>query len=277
MVANKFAKAIEQAAEHNDYNEAAAGFEFTPLPEGPCRLRFVQYIELGEHEKTYAGKTKVVEKARFTFEVTGPKIEPREDGNPHLIGFDLPISLSEKSGFYKLFRKMNHEQKFKVFAEMLGEAFRATIRHDDNGKEGADKRTYVTLRDQDGGFTISPPFFDDPESGERRLLKIAEPVTELGCFLWNYPDKEQWESIFIDGEYEARDDKPAKSKNKWQELIKTALNWVGSPMQELLFGDLDLGEVEAPERDDKAVEASKDKKAGAAPEADGDPLEDIEY
>lgn len=277
-MANKFAKAIAEAAEHNDYNEAQAGFEFTPLPEGPCRLRFVQYIELGEHEKEYKGNKKTKELAYFGFEVTGPKIEPRDDGNPHLIGFELPISQNEKAGFYKLFRKMNHEQKHKVFAEMLGEAFRATIRHDDNGKEGADRRVYVTLRDVDGGFTISPPFYDDPESGERKLIKVAEPATELGCFLWNYADKDQWDSIFIDGEYEAKDDKPAKSKNRFQEKIKVALNWVGSPMQELLFGDIDIGEVEQVERDPEAVEASKDQKAGGKnDEAAGDPLEDIEY
>lgn len=268
-MANKFAKAIAEAAEQNDFNEAVAGGDFTPLEEGPCRLRFIGYIELGEHEKEYKGQKKVKELARFFFEVTGPKITPREDGAPHVVSFELPKSQNEKAGFYKLFRKMNHTQKHKVFAEMLGEAFRGVGRHDIVG-EGDSKKTYWTLRDVDGGFTIAPPHYDDPESGERKNIPVAEAVSPEMCFLWNYADKEQWDSIFIDGEWEARDDKPAKSKNVWQEKIKTAANWVGSPMQELLFGDLDIGDVGKPERDEAAVEASKDQKAGAS----GDPLED---
>ena len=278
MVANKFANAIANAANEEDYTQASAGGEFKPLPEGPCRLRFVGYIELGEQKKVYQGKESFVDKARFLFEVTGPKIEPREDGEPHLIRFDLPKSNSEKSGYFKLFRKMNVTGQCKVFGQLLGEGYRGMIRHDIVG-EGADKKTFVTLKDVDGGWNILPPFYDDPESGERRQLAIPEPVSELRFFLWAWPDKEQWDSLFIDGEWEARDGKPARSKNVHQATIKGAKNWTGSPMQELLVGELDLGDVEKPERSEEAAQASADAKANAAAGAnkagaDADPLAD---
>jgi len=277
-MANKFANAVAAAAEQDDFNEAQAG-SFTPLPEGPVRLRFTGYIELGEHEKEYQGKKKKVDMTRWIFEMTGPKIEARDDGEPHRISFDLPKSKSEKSGFYKLFRKMNVSGDHKVPAQMLGEAFRGTLRHDDNGKEGSEKRVYLSLRDTDGAFTISPPYYDDPETGERKTIPVSAPIGELMCFLWAFPDKDQWDSIFIDGEWEARDDKPARSKNIHQIKVKSALNWVGSPMQEQMAGDIDIGEIESTDRDPEAVEASKDAKAATAAAkqkaaADVDPLAD---
>ena len=260
MAVNKFAAAVAAAAEQEDFNEAQVGVGFEPLAEGPCRLRFVEYIEYGEHEEEYQGKKRKREKAHFAFEVTGPKIEPREDGAPHLIYFTLTKSLSEKSVFYKLFRKMNYDGTHKVFASMLGEAFRGQIIHRVSG-EGENKRTYAGLRDADGAFTVAPPYYDDPESGERRMLAVPEPKAELRLFMWALADKEQWDSLFIDGEWEAKDGKPARSKNVHQNKIKAALNWVGSPMQELLFGDVDVGEAERPARSDNA--------------ASGDPLDSI--
>lgn len=260
MAANKFAAAVAAAAEQENFNEAQAGGEFTPLPEGPVRLRFVEYIEYGKHESEWQGKKREKEIAHFAFEVTGPKIEPREDGQPHIIHFNVNKGLSEKATFYKLFRKMNYDGQHKVFASMLGEAFRGQIVHNVVG-EGDKKRTYAGLRDADGAFTITPPYYDDPESGERRMLAVPEPKAELRLFMWALADKQQWDSLFIDGEWEATADRPAKSKNVHQEKIKSALNWVGSPMQELLFGDIDVGEAERPARTDSA--------------ASGDPLDNI--
>lgn len=273
MAENKFAKAIAEAAEHNDYNEATAGGDFPILPEGPVRLRFVGYIELGQEDGEWQGKKKVNDKARFVFEVTGPKIEPREDGKPQTMAFDLNKSLSEKSGFYKLFRKLNHEGKARVFAELLGDAYRGLIRHEKGKKD--ESKTYATLRDADGNIQIAPPYYDDPESGERRVLAVPEPLSPLQCFLWDYADREMWDSIFIDGEWEAKDGQPAKSKNWIQNRIKAAKNWVGSPMQEQLLGDIDVGDAERVSRSDADREKVNDAKAGAS--ASEDPLDDIPF
>ena len=260
MATNKFAAAVAAAAEQEDFNEVQQGGNFEPLAEGPVRLRFIEYIEYGEHESEWQGKSRKKEEVRFAFEVTGPKIEPREDGLPHIIYFKANKSLSEKSTFYKLFRKMNYDGSHKVFASMLGQAFRGQIYHSVSG-EGDKKRTYAGLRDADGAFSVSPPYYDDPESGERRMLNVPEPKAELRLFMWALADKEQWDSLFIDGEWEATADRPAKSKNIHQEKIRTAVNWVGSPMQELLFGDVDVGDAERTPRQ--------------ASTAAGDPLDNI--
>jgi len=257
---SKFANAINAAAEIEDINEAQAGGEFTPLPEGPVRLRFSAYIELGKHEKEWKGVKKDVEKAILIFEVSGPKIEPREDGQPHLITIRLNKSTSEKAGYYKLFRKMNHTGKHKVFAQMLGEGFRGKLRHNIVG-EGADKRTYVNLTDEDGSYQIAAPYYNDEETGERKDVTIPPMIGPERCFIWAFPDKEQWDSLFIDGEWEAKEGKPARPKNVYQTQIKEAKNWVGSPMQELLFGDLDVGDAEKPDRSDAAKSDSADAKA----------------
>jgi len=115
--------------------------------------------------------------------------------------------------------------------------------------------------------------------------KVAEPLTELKCFLWENPDAEQWASLYIEGEYaERRDDtgrivRPARSKNVIQDKIKAALNWPGSPMQRLLE-DGALGNLDA---DDDPPPAPKKKtpakKAAPPPEAqatDDDPLADLD-
>jgi len=262
---SKFANAIAAAAEVEDINEAQAG-DFGPsIPEGPCRLRFSGYIEIGKQEKEWKGVKKDVEKAYLIFEVSGPKIEAREDGEPHTVRVQLNKSQSEKSAYYKLFRKMNQAtgNKAKVFAQMLGEAFRGKIRHNVVG-EGDDKRTYVNLTDEDGSFQIAPTYYNDEETGERKEVPVAPMKGPERCFIWAFPDKDQWDSLFIDGEWEAKDGKPAKSKNFYQERIKSAKNWVGSPMQELLFGDIDVGDVEKVERSEEGKEQSADAKAATA-------------
>lgn len=264
MSTNPFAKAIAAEAEQNNYNEATPAGDYQPLPEGPVRLRFIGYVELGKHETEWQGKKRTNEKVRFFFEVTGPKIEPRDDGQPHVISFEKNKSTSEKAAYYKLFRRMNYSGNHRVFASMLGEAFRGHLYHSTSG-EGDAKRTYVNLWDGDGNFTISAPYFDDPETGERKAIRVPEPVSPLKCLLWNNPDMQQWDSIFVDGEWEARDGKPAKSKNVYQNKIKSAIDYVGSPIQELLLGEVELGEAEKPERSEQAAEAA------------GDPLEDLPF
>lgn len=96
-------------------------------------------------------------------------------------------------------------------------------------------------------FDIRPPFVEDAESGESKRVNVAPAITPLKLFLWDMPSKDMWASIFIDGQYEERkNDKgeviaPAKSKNKWQERIKAALNFKGSPIANLLEGAVDVG------------------------------------
>lgn len=259
MAVNPFANAIQEAASQTDMNEAQkGGGDFVPPAEGLVRLRFVGYIELGKHDKEYKGKISQKEYVNLLFEASGPKHPPYEDGTPIMFSARMVKSQSEKAGFFKLFRRMNPTGTAKHIAELLGNAYIATVVHNTTG-EGDQKRTYANLTDKEGVWTIREPFIDniDAETGEatRVMIKIDEPKTPIRCFLWDYATKDMWDSIFIDGMYdELKDDngkviREAKSKNRFQNQIKAAHNWVGSPMQEMLFagGEADVPDAEKPE------------------------------
>lgn len=281
--------AVAAAAEVGpNMNEATAGGggDYTPPAEGAVRLRLVGYIETGKvTDKQY---NKVKEKVSLLFELSGPKHPPREfDGKkvPDLIVVNQTLSLNQKSGFYKLFKRMNYTGKHTHMAQMLGEAFMGTIHHNTVG-EGDQKRVYANLHGPDGVSTIRPPFFETMDEEGNMVSKpvpVDEALSPLRCFIWNAPVqlKEMWDSLFIDGKTEDRKDEKTgeviagKSKNFWQNKIKAAENFAGSPIAELLFagGEPDLGEHGAskPERTEANVQASADAKAGAA----ADPLAGI--
>lgn len=271
MSVNPFLSAIQEAAEQTNMNEAqTGGGDYTPPAEGLVRLRLVGYIELGKHDKEYQGKTSQKDYVQLLFEASGPKHPPREDGTPIMFSERMVKSQSDKAAFFKLFRRMNPSGSAKHMAELLGKPFIATVIHNVTG-EGDQKRTYANLKDSDGVWTIREPFIDniDPETGEstRTQLNVAEPTVPIRCFLWDYATEDMWKSLFVDGQWDARTDangkvtQEARSKNVYQNAIKSAHDWQGSKMQELLFagGEADIPDAEKP---------------GAASDgAAGDPLE----
>lgn len=266
--------AIKEAAAQTDMNEAqgGGGGERRIPAEGLTRLRFISYIELGIHhdEKYSKDKNEVV----LQFELSGPKHEPFEINGkkvPFIITIRENLSLNEKANFFKLFRRMNHTGEYTHMAQMLGKEFLGTVVNVERG-EGPNKRTYSNLRD-DGGYTIRPPFVEDPETGESKRIEVQPALTPLRCFLFDYADKEQWDSIFIDGRWDDKTDDEGKviregrSKNIYQNTIREAKNFAGSPIADILLSDgaqLDVGEAEKPER-----------KEGASEGAPADPLEGV--
>ena len=244
----------------------------------------IGYIEIGKQKKTYKQQEKVVEQVQLIFELAGGKNAPREleDGTklPHRITVTETLSLNEKANFFKLFKKLNYNGEAKHMCQLLGKHWLVNIIHSDNGKEGADKRVYANVRNDDG-YTFRPPvrIVGDELAGDAKEIPIPAPevLSELRLFLWDFPTKPMWDSLYIPGEYEERKDEktgkviaPAKSKNVIQEKIKSALNWVGSPMHELLQeGDgLELGELGETE-----VDTGTAPETGAA--AGDDPLAGI--
>lgn len=272
---NKFAAAIEQAAEQTNMAEAVkGGGDYVPPAEGLVRLRFVGYIELGKHDKEYKGVVSQKPFVQFLFEASGPKHPPREfEGTKTPIMFSerMVKSQSEKAKFFKLFRRMSVGTQAKHFAELLGREYIATVVHNTVG-EGADAKTYANLVDKDGVWTIREPFVDntDPESGEvtRTKIKVDEPTTPLRCFMWDYADKDQWDSLFIDGQWDAKTDEKgkvtqeARSKNVYQNAIKSAHDFVGSPWQLVLSagGEADIPDTDTPS---SSGDASSDPLEGA--------------
>jgi hypothetical protein len=275
-VINKFAAAVEAAASQTNMAEAQkGGGDYTPPAEGLVRLRFVGYIEIGKHDKEFKGVTSQKPFVQFLFEASGPKHPPREfDGvkTPIMFSERMVKSQSDKAAFFKLFRRMSAGTQAKHFAELLGRDYIATVVHNTVG-EGADAKTYANLKDKDGVWTIREPFVDnvDAESGEatRIQIKVDEPTTPLRCFLWDYPDQEQWDSLFIDGQWDAKTDEKgkvtqeARSKNVYQNAIRSAHDFIGSPWQLVLSagGEADIPDVDT--ASSTAGDASSDPLEGA--------------
>lgn len=279
--------AIAQAATQGpDMTQAqtGGGGGYTPPAAGVCLATLIGYIEIGKQKKTYNKQEKVVEQVQLIFELAGGKNAPREleDGTklPHRITVTETLSLNEKANFFKLFKKLNYNGEAKHMCQLLGKHWLVNIIHTDNGKDGAERRVYANVRNEDG-YTFRPPvrIVGDELAGDAKEIPIPAPevLSELRLFLWDFPTKPMWDSLYIPGEYEERKDEktgkvtaPAKSKNVIQEKIKSALNWVGSPMYELLQeGDgLELGELGETE-----VDAGTAPGAGAA--AGDDPLAGI--
>lgn len=294
-----FAADIAAAAEDNDMSQAQSGGggEYTPPAAGPCFLRLVAYVETGRHRDEYKGEVKMKDKVQLIFEVLGKNYPPRvlEDGTsvPTRITVNETLSLNEKANFFKLFHRMRGERvDIKHMAQMLGEGFKGKIFHK-KSKDG--KRTYAQLRDPVAGdYHVFPPFRENDE-GDLVRLKVPEAASELRLFLWSRATKQMWDSLFIDGEYPARKDEdgnelaPARSKNVFQERIREAVNFKGSPIASILEGADDLGdeEPEGKEPEDVVTETKPKKPAGKPkaqakkepepePEAEDDPFSAME-
>lgn len=221
------------------------GGDYTPPPEGTCNLRFVGYIEIGKQETNYKGIKGSKAKVLLVFELSGKNYPANENGEPIRLTIEENYSLNDKANFYKLLTRMNYNGAAKHMAQLLGGAYRGRVVHDKwTGKDGKERVT-AQLRD-DNGYTIGPPRFEafDPDTGDSLGIKnveVAPAKSELRCFLWDHADTEQWQGLFIEGEYPERKDKEgnvtakAKSKNVLQNRIKLALNFKDSPMYAILL------------------------------------------
>lgn len=223
-----------------EYEVPAAGF---------TRLRFVGYFELGKKETEWKGTKKVGDHADLVFELSGPKHAPRETENgkfPIRITVPMKLSLNEKANFFKLFRSMNWEGKADHIAELLGNDFVGEVEHAVvKGEGGKPDRTFANLKN------IRKPFATNPETGDDYRIEVAAPLTELKLFLWDFATPEMWDSIFIEGEWDAKkNDKgeeiaPAKSKNVIQEKIKKALNFKALPIYDYAVGAVKKEDAQA--------------------------------
>ena len=286
-------KAVGQIAKQapNMQQAQKGGGDYTPPAEGACLLRFIGYIEGGKHKSTYKGETKIKQKVKLIFEVHGKNYPVKEldDGTklPTRITVTETLSLSEKAHFFKIFNSMrNGREEITHMAQMLGEGFRGKIFHN----KGKEDKVFANLRN-DNGYSITPPYSEDPETGEARKLKVPEAISQLRLFVWDLASKEMWDSLYIDGEYEE-----GKTKNVLQEWVLSAVDFKGSPLEQLLadampdeddtdgtnevddsageYEDEVKEEVEKPKPTKPAAKAKAPAKKPAKPASD-DPLDGI--
>ena len=264
--------ADEVAASQANANEAkSGGGDYTPPPKGLARLRLIGYIEVGKHEKPArnGNPAKVEDQAHLIFELSGKGYEPKvlEDGTkiPQRITVKLNKSLNEKATYFKLFKRMNYEQKATSFIQLLGSAFLGNVGHYEiPGKDGAQPTIIANFRDDAGNLTIRPPRIEamDEETGDVvvKPVPVAAPISDQRCFIWEgkpeWFDK-MWPSIFVDND--------EKDGGYYQKLTKSALNFEGSPIEAYLKAKgVDLG-----------IPAAEDNKAGkgnAKPAASDDDI-----
>lgn len=220
--------AQDQVESGIDMNEAVTGGGGGRLlPEGYAFGRLVEYIEFGNQPQEFGGKAKDPA-LEFTlgFALWGQGYQ-NEDGTPYIVRtYNTSLSRNEKSGAFKMFKALNWKGTAKSYAQLLGETFLVKIKHVPKSK--ADPT--IVSRMDNAGFL--PPL--DPVT--RQPYPIPEAADELyRMFLWGHPSKEAWDSLYVEGQYEARDGKPAASKNRVQEQILAALDFQGSPLQQLLM------------------------------------------
>lgn len=224
-IAAQIAAQIAQAAAVGDNMTEAqkGGGGGRLLPVGNTAARLISYIELGKHPQEFGGKAKdPAPEIKLAFALYSPGYA-NEDGTPYIIRpFQFAVSRNEKSRAFKLFKTLNYKGTCTHFAQLLGEAFIVGIKQEPKSKTDP---TLVSRIDFD---SIRPPL--DPLSGAPYAIP-EYPLDKCELFLWDFPTKEQWDALYVDGKWD-----DGRSKNSVQEMILSALNFEGSPLQQLLFG-----------------------------------------
>jgi hypothetical protein len=279
---------LEQAKQSatTDQTVTPASFTYEPPAAGKALARFVGYIELGKRKQPdYNGKPRGPEdEVLLVFELNGKKhmkqYKEDEPARPTLIYEEMTVKLGDKANFKKLFNKMRGgREDIKHMAHLLNEPFLLTIEHNVvKGKDGKPDRTYANIKDKDGSWLVGPPSIEDPMSGEVTVLPVPEAITPLRLLLWDNPTKEQWDSLFVDGERTIKDkdgnEKTVSNNRLQQKIVKEAINYDGSPLQDLIegLGGLTLDDVEEEEEvvEDEKTEDTSDALADTKEETKPD-------
>lgn len=217
------ALAAQNAEVADDMNVAEAGGGGKKLPTGATLARLVQVVELGEHAQTYQGQSKgAAEEIFLGFELMSPGF-CNDDGTPYLYRTrSIKISRNEKANARKIFLKMNWKNDVATFPELIDGLFLIYFKEvDSKAKPG----TKVTVWDTDN---ILPPL--DPLSKQPYQAPPGKQEN-YKLFVWKFANQECWDSLKIDGTYD-----DGKSKNWIQEKILSAVNFEGSPIQQVLGG-----------------------------------------
>lgn len=248
---------IQQAKEQNLLEDQSQDtFVSRTIPEGKAVGRLIGYVELGLQPQTFNGKpTEPAEEVMITFELHNPpwakeagfsyEVDEKDaDGKPTgkkimqptRMTIRLAKKFNPKSKYRKLWKKLTEGKSENTNVILLmGESYLFDVKHEVSKKDPQKK--FATLY-ADGTYNISRPIVLDMVQGE---LQIPVPAVTLPMqvFLQSMPTKEQWQTIFIDGEREVEKDgvKSMQSKNYIQETILKSLNYRGSRLELMLTGN----------------------------------------
>lgn len=262
-----FSKAANKAAKSINMNEGSDSVRELPAA-GVTKLRFMSYIELGKQAPNDP-KYKETDKVLLGFELHGPKHPYIENDKGEKYPQRMSISaavgrngLNKKSTLYKLMQAMNYEQDPEIthIAQLLGRGFLGTVYHITND---AGKKSASLTKDQVP--SVRAPIKEDEETGETKVIAIPEALGDQKCFLWDFPDADQWASIFIETD--------EKDGGYFQKTIKKATNFEGSPVEALLA---ELGEGNTKKASPVKAKATKAAKKEEPAEDDSDDLDGLD-
>jgi len=227
-----------------DMTEVQVGGSARVLPLGMAQARLVGYIELGMQAQEYQGKAKQpAMEFQLMFALTGAAPDPdnpgktlpytNDDGSPYIFTtFPTSMSRNEKAQAFLVFKAMNYKGTAKHFGQLIGDAFLLPIVDMKNEKTGKVRRT-PDLKN------IKPPYYPDPMTGQVINVPVAPPRDEdLKFFSWEHPTLEGFNALKVEGEWENKDEKTGvitkESKNRIQEKMLGATDFIGSPLELLL-------------------------------------------
>ena len=229
-VSNLLALANEAAEYGPDMNEAVSGGSGARLlPVGNAFAVLIGVVELGKHPQEFNGKAKEpADEVQLTFALMGQGFNgekyANDDGTPYIMRcYPFAMSRNEKARAFLTFKKMNWKGQAKSFPQLLGQAFFLPIKQQPKSKTDA---TLVSRPDLTG---ILPPL--DAMTGQPYTVPQVDPKL-FHLFLWEKPTIECWDSIYVDGKYD-----DGESKNVIQGTVTAALNFQGSPIQQLLLAN----------------------------------------
>lgn len=275
--ANKFISQVNVAVEAGvtrDMTEVTAGgnFERRLLPTGLAFVVFTGYIDLGKHPQEFKGKAKPpAPEAKLIFHVVGG-VGTDQEGNrvpfvtdedvstgfrPMLSDYyDLVLHQTENAGARKIFQKMNYGKDATHFAQLLGKAYLLQIGVKESTKKAGEFYNTWDLKE------LAPPI--DAMTGQYYDVPALPNDDFYKCFIWEQPTQDMWDSIHVEGEYEK--DGKKYSKNRYQEKIQKAVDFIGSPIEAMLMGGSGLPTLVA----DNTVEGEGTTPTPAVPSTDSD-------
>ena len=196
------------------------------IAAGTAYGRLIGVVEIGEQNETYQGNPVVKNKVMLTFELSGAKW-PEMNGMRPTRSIQFTNSDSGKAQLHKLMKKLDPDSKYNHIAQMLDQVFFVEIRHETSKRDP--QKTFVRLGE------ISLPVMEDPSTGVEVNLadKAASRLARLMVFFWEAPTLEDWDDLFLPGDYEK-----GRTKNIFQHAIRTAVNFEGSPIWNLLDAEV---------------------------------------
>lgn len=219
------AKEAEVTATTQNMNEASTGGGSSKIMEtGQYLGAIVQYLDMGNHFEVYKEEKKgPFPKIRMSVAVFDVDEYGDLETTPVLIhDIGMFVKRNERSKSYKAFRALNYtnDARFTHFAQafMKPYLFKVEKRRSKAGKE------YNSI-----DWAATQPAINPINRRPIPLPEIDDSLKRV--FLWNNPTMEQWEKLYVEGEFD-----DGNSKNFLQEEILNATDFHGSAVDLMLRG-----------------------------------------